>query len=843
MKIKFRIGENDVEAEEGQTILEASLAAGVYIPHLCFHPDLPPFKDIAPKDTCYRGEEMYRTDSQDKEYQGCGLCHVEIKGIEEPVPSCITKIEQGMEVAVSTPDLDALRRDKLSSILSRHPHACLTCAQREGCSLTQCSTNVPEEERCCPQFDFCELRKVSEHIGIKQDITRYVPPQFYIEEDKPLFIRDYNLCIGCLRCVRVCESVIGAKALGYAITKDEIIVGSNQPSLEDSGCRFCGACVEVCPTGALRDKELKPGDRKEALIPCAASCPVGMDIPAYVSFIRQGKIAEATELIKERVPLALSLGYICSHPCEDVCRRSELNQAIAICDLKRFSLEKNSTTEQASIEKTTGKRVAIIGAGPAGLVAANFLAKLGHSVKVFEAQEEAGGMLRWAIPEYRLPRSVIRKEIEEIKAMGVEILTNTLVKSETFIEELKLDRWDAMFLASGAQESKKIDVEGASPEGFHWGLDFLREAKEGRIKELEGKVVVVGGGNVALDVAMTALRLRASVVELACLEKREEMPAFAWEIQEAEEEGIKIHPGWGPLRIENNGNKTRGVELHQCTSVFDEQGNFCPSFESSKRKLLEADIVILAVGQKCDFSYLHPDWRIQLTPEETLKINPNTMETSIPGLFAGGEATLGPASAVEAMVEGRKAASSIDKYLGGQGIIDKGKPQDLGEEKESLESLWMGQEQDFSAQQRVSMPCLSLDKRLGSFDLIQLGYKADKAQSEAIRCLRCDQRLRLSPVILPPEKWLEFNPENVGQVPESDGAFQLLDEKKNIIYIAGTLNLRQVLEEQLSTNQDARYFGYDEDPMYTKRESELIQQFLQKHGHLPPGNEEVEDLF
>lgn len=839
MKVKLTLDGQQIEAEKGHTILAAALAAGIYIPHLCYHSDLSFFEAAPPVEVCHRGPKAYRTDSQDKKYEGCGLCLVKIKNKEEPVLSCLTQVEEGLEVLTTTKQVEALRQENLVSVFTNHPHACLTCAQKEGCSLTQCSTNVPEEERCCPQFDFCELRKVAEYIGLKEDIKRYVPRNLYSEEDKPLFIRDYNLCIGCLRCVRVCGEVIGAKALGYVVADNEIIVGTTKSSLEESGCLFCGACVEVCPTGALRDKELKAGDRKAALVPCMARCPVEMQIPSYVSFIAQGEYDEARKVIRESVPMASSLGYICHHPCEDECRRGDLNQAVAICDLKRFVLQANESQDQVQKAKQTGKKVAIVGSGPAGLVAAYFLAKFGHSVTVHEALSEPGGMLRWAIPEYRLPQSVISQEIEDIKAIGVDILTNTPIKNESFLEDLKLEAWDALFLATGAQESKKIDVEGLSLDGVFWGLEFLREAKKGKIKELRGKVVVIGGGNVAFDVAMTALRLGASSVELACLEKREEMPAFSWEIQEAKEEGVVVHPGWGPRKIEGDGNPVRGIELQICTSVFDDKGNFCPAFDSSQRKFLEADTVILAVGQSPDFSFLPPELGIQFTEEGSIEINPHTLETNIPRVFAGGEAASGPASAVEAMAMGRKAADSIDRFLGGKGFADR--PSAFKYEEKG--SLWMGEEKDFSSKQRVSMPVSPVSERLRSFDLVQLGYREEDGRKEASRCLRCDLRFRLSPVILPPEKWLEFSPEAVDQVPDSEGAVQLLDEEKNIIYIAGTPNLKQALQEQLSSNKEARFFIYEEDPMYTKRESELIQQFLQKHGHLPPQNEDVEDLF
>jgi formate dehydrogenase beta subunit len=828
-----------ISANKGQSILEAVLEAGEYIPHLCHHPDLPSFKEVAPVSVCYRGHKEHPSNDKREDFQGCGLCLVKLSDREDPVLSCITAAEDGMEIQTSSPDLEILRRENLGSILTHHPHACLTCAQKEGCSLTQCSTNVPEDERCCPQFDYCELRKVAEYIGIKEDISRYKPQHLYMEKDGPLFIRDYNLCIGCLRCVRACEKVIGAKSLGYVKTDEGFLVGTTRPSLEESGCRFCGACVEVCPTGALRDKELKPGDRRAALIPCTANCPVGMDIPSYIRCIEQGEYDTAVNIIKENIPLAGTLGYICPHPCENECRRGELNQPIAICDLKRFALQRGAFEMKNHRGEKTGKRIAVIGSGPAGLVAAYFLAKSGHAVTVYEEQEELGGMLRYAIPEYRLPRETVQQDIEEVKAMGVEFKTKTPVDSESFIKELNLDRWDAIFLATGSQKSKKIDAEGILFDGVYWGGEFLRDVREGKIKEMRGKAVVVGGGNVALDVAMTALRLGAAKVDVVCLEKKKEMPAFPWEIRESEEEGIVIHPGWGPHKIEGNKDRVMGIELKQCLSVFDDKGHFCPEYDTSKRKYLKADTVIVAIGQEADFSFLPPGKGIRTTEAKTIAVNQKTLETHIPGIFAGGEAVLGPTTAVEAMATGRKAAANIDKFLGGAG--DVGSPTAYREKVKN--GLWMGSAENFYTKDNVPMPCLPPEKRSRSFALFRLGYSEDDARKEASRCLRCDLRFHISPVVLPPEKWLGFNAENVSQVPDLEGTFQLLDEEKNIIYISGTPHLRDSLQEQLSSNPDARYFTWEEAPMYTQRESELLQQFLQKHGHLPSGNEETDDLF
>lgn len=841
MSIQLNIDGTRIDVNEGQSILQAALKSGIYIPHLCFHPDLLSFKESRPDEVCYQGENKFQSDSKAEGYAGCGLCLVEIEGQKNPVLSCVTEVEEGMNIVTSADSVKAKRRDNMAKIFASHPHACLTCAQKQGCSLTQCSSSVPEEERCCPQFDVCELRKVAEYVGLKDDIGRYVPRDLYVEDNKPLFIRDYNLCIGCLRCVRVCSDLVGAKALGYTSSKDTITVGTTKPSIEESGCVFCGACVEVCPTGALRDKDLKPGDRKQALIPCRAACPIEMDVPTYVHFIAQGSFDEAARTIRERTPMGLSLGHICHHPCETVCRRGEISQPIAICDLKKLALVTKDTlfTEKIETAPHTGKKVAIAGTGPAGLVAAYYLAIFGHDVTLFESLAEAGGMLRGAIPEYRLPRQIILHEIRMIEAVGVKIRTNSPVDEDFFREELDQNKWDAVFLATGAQAGKKIEVDGMSLQEVYWGLDFLREAKEGWAPDVGENVVVIGGGNVALDAAMTALRLGAEKVVLACLEPRDEMPAFEWEIKEAEEEGIVLQPGWGIKKITGDGTNVSGVELMGCASVFDKEGCFCPVYDESNTTNIRADSVILAIGQKPDVNYLPPDSGIQILKDDTIKTKTNSLETDRPGFFAGGEARLGPASAVEAMAEGRWAASSIDRFLGGRGFDETWQNERFFDKG----LLWRGRKEKFCAFDRVEMAELPVEERTGSFALPKLGYSAGEAMAEADRCLKCHLRFLLSPVVLPPEKWLDFSRENIDQVPETEGAFQLLDKDKNIIFILGTVNLRQGLMEQLASRPEAKYFMVDEDPMYTKRESELNQQYLQKYGRLPSGNEDVDDLF
>ena len=819
----------EVEVDEGATVLEAARSAGIYIPALCYHPDLPPAPGMKPGEFIYRAGKLVKNADSKREYEGCRLCVVKIEGIEGFPTACDTPVAEGMVVYTDTPEVEARRRDNLMPILAQHPHACLTCAQQEGCSREPCSANVPLEERCCPKFGRCELQKVAQYIGMKEETPRWVPTQIPISKDEPLFDRDYNLCIGCTRCVRACRDLRGVNALDFVfVDRGEVIVGSLRPSLKESACRFCTACVEVCPTGALMDRDLAVGDR-QALLSCVQGCPVGMDVPTYVRFVAQGRFEEAARVIRQRVPFPSLLGHICFHPCESLCRRGEVNEPLAICALKRFA-SKYDTRPERPERVPTGKRVAIVGSGPAGLTAAYYLARTGHGVTLFEAEEELGGMMRAAIPEYRLPQEVLEREIAVVTP-GVEVVTGTRMGEDLSFEDLR-GEYDAIFLALGAQLSRKLAIEGIELEGVLWGLDFLRALKQGEGPKVKERVLVIGGGNVAIDVALTALRLGAKEVQLACLECREEIPAHGWEVEEAIDEGVVLNLSWGPRRVRGDG-RVSGVEFVRCVSVFDEEGRFNPCYDESVSSTMETDMVILAIGQASDLSFL--EGHLQTTKAGTISVDAKN-QTSLPGIFAGGEVVSGPSSVIEAIASGRQVAISIDRYLGGEGVLHE---PSLQVDKEP----WLGREEGFGDRHRVEMPRLPLERRAKGFEEIELGFDEAQAMEEASRCLRCDLRLEISPVPFPPEPWLPFDADNVSGVPEIEGVFQLLDEEKKVIYIKGIMNLRQGLEERLLTQERVCYFIYEEDPMYTKRESELLQTFLQRHGRLPEGNDELEDLF
>jgi len=346
--------------------------------------------------------------------------------------------------------------------------------------------------------------------------------------------------------------------------------------------------------------------------------------------------------------------------------------------------------------------------------------------------------------------------------------------------------------------------------------------------------VVIGGGGVAMDVAMTARRLGAKSVQIACLESRAEMPAHIWEIAWAEEEGIGIHVSWGPKQILGKDGRVTGIELKRCTSVFDADKRFNPTYDESVTTTLECDTVILAIGQACDFSLL--DSAVE-TARGLIRVDPASLMTNVAGVFAGGEAVSGPASVIQSIATGRRAAMTIDRYLGGDGVIDEALIETVPP------SQRFGRDEGFAGWPRVAMPCAPAESRVSDFGLIELGFDEALARREAGRCLQCDMRLQFASPVLPPEKWLPFDAQHVGAVPPVEGVYQLLDSGKQIIYIAGSANVRQGLEQQLASNSKARYFVYEENRMYTQRESELIQHFLQQHGRLPEGNEVGEDLF
>ena len=459
--------------------------------------------------------------------------------------------------------------------------------------------------------------------------------------------------------------------------------------------------------------------------PCSHTCPAGVDIPRYIRFIAEGKPAEATAVIREKIPFPSVCGHVCVHPCEAKCRRSELDESIAIRVLKRFATEHDTELWKlnSKVAPATNKQIAVIGSGPAGLTAAYYLAKLGHSVTVFEALPEPGGMMRVGIPDYRLPKNILKAEIKEIENIGVEIRTNTRVDS---VESLFNEGYRAIFLAIGAHQGIKIGVEGEDSPKVKDCVSFLRDVNLGKEVRTGDRVAVIGGGNAAIDSARTALRLGAKEVTVVYRRTRIEMPASPEEIGEALVEGIKIYFLATPSRVTSRDGELQLECIRMELGAVDSSGRRRPEPIKGSEFSLSFDTIIAAIGQRPEI----PDqFDLPIGRGNTIQVDPDTLATDREGIFAGGDAATGPASVIEAIAAGRQAAISIDKYLGGNGVIDE----TLAPSEGVVTPLEEAEEE-----RRPQMPTLAVEQRLNSFSEVELSWSEETAIKEAKRCLRCD---------------------------------------------------------------------------------------------------------
>ena len=471
--------------------------------------------------------------------------------------------------------------------------------------------------------------------------------------------------------------------------------------------------------------------------PCQEACPLRQDIRGYISFIAQGQFDKALEIIKDTNPLPSICGNICAHPCEDRCRRGDVDHSLSIRALKRFAVEHGTSLPPSQTKPRGGRKVAIVGSGPAGLTAAHDLAKADYQVTIFERGAEPGGMLQTAIPLYRLPRDVIQRDIESIKTLGVEIRTSMELGKDFTLDDLERESYEAILLSLGLPLSRGLPLPGVDLNGVLLALPFLRAVNlEGYRFEPEKVVIVVGGGNVAIDAARCAIRAGAGKVRLACLEARHEMPAFPWEIEEALEEGCEINCSKGPRSVLGRDGKVAGLELMDVRAVFDAEGRFNPTFYEERISSMDGDVIIFAIGQATELSFLKDDG-IELDDEGRLIFDPETQATSREGVFACGEVITGPGAAVEAMASGRKAAQSIASYLGGEGLFVP-----RGEEPTVVGELSASTIDRIRIQERINIPLLAPKQRLDNFDPVELGYDEADATEEARRCLNCGMAAR-----------------------------------------------------------------------------------------------------
>lgn len=495
-------------------------------------------------------------------------------------------------------------------------------------------------------------------------------------------------------------------------------------SIDPAACTGCGTCIKTCPLDVFR-----LSTRQKEISPCMAACPAGVEIRHNNYLIQQGRVDEAMENFRRANPFPAITGRVCFHPCESKCARANVDAAVNINALEQFMGDFSAEQDEAPFVLRHLEKVAVVGAGPAGLSCAYYMASKGYAVTVYEAMPEAGGMLRYGIPAYRLPDQVVLAQVERLERMGVTFFYNTRIgaHADISLSELKKRGYKAIFLAPGTTVSRRVELEGASLPGVFWGLEFLRSIRSGEAPALHGRVIVVGGGDVAVDAALSAVNLGAAEVHMVCLEDAGHMPAYPHNQAAAEEEGIQIHHSFGPTRILGT-DRVTGMEFARCLSVMNAEGRFAPTFDNADTLTLDADAVIFAIGQATELEGFSRDVPVE---RSRFKADPVTFATPVWGIFAAGDAVTGPASVVQAIAGGREAAESMDRMLTGSDMAAR-----------------RGEKAPVVPEDRLpgkNIPTLPRhERRPGTsakpFAERKQGLELEAAFSEALRCMTCGSK-------------------------------------------------------------------------------------------------------
>ena len=546
--------------------------------------------------------------------------------------------------------------------------------------------------------------------------------------------------------------------------------------VEKQNCVACGKCVEACPAGAVKlgqklcDKEgceityprmPLPGDQPwgehmwtqnyrdvnrincydTGTAPCKTACPAHIGIQGYLQLAKEGRYEDALALIKKDNPLPAVCGHVCNRRCEDACTRGTIDEAVAIDEVKRFIAERDLNAETRFIPKKTipslkggfEEKIAIIGAGPAGLSCAYFLALTGYKPTIFEKNAEPGGMLRYGIPSYKLEKDLLAAEIDVIRQLGVEIRCGVEVGKDVTIEDLREQGYKGFYAAIGCQRGRKPGISGENAEGAYAAVDFLREAGAKESFALEGDVVVVGGGNVAIDAARISSRCTDAKISMFCLEAREKMPASNEETEEALEEGIELNCGWGPKEVLEEDGHVSGVVFKKCTRVFDAQGRFSPEYDENDTVTVPCRHVIFSVGQAIDWGHMLDNLHVELRPNGGALANKLTYQTSEPDIFVGGDVYTGPKFAIDAIAAGREGAISLHRYVHEHCTLTIGRNRrdfiELDKENIKVET--------YDSSSRQIPPKADVKEQAKTFRDLSQSLTEEQVKKETSRCLSC----------------------------------------------------------------------------------------------------------
>ncbi len=542
-------------------------------------------------------------------------------------------------------------------------------------------------------------------------------------------------CLGMGDCVRAC--MFGALKMGP----------QGYPVVDREKCVGCGVCEQICPKGVMNvttasQRILHFNQSDDRLAPCRQTCPAEIDIPKYIAQIRAGDYEGAVNTIRERNPLLLACGRVCPHPCEENCRRGIEDDPVSINQLKRFAADyemKAGKRLPVPVAPSTGKHVAVVGGGPAGLTCAFFLRRLGHDITIYEAMPKLGGMLRYGIPEYRLPKKVLDWEIEGILNLGIQVHTNMKFGRDFDLASLAAKAYDAVFLGIGAWQDSKLRVDGENLKGCYTGIDFLSRLAGGEKIPVGRSAVIIGGGNTAIDCTRNLLRLGVENVYIVYRRTRNEMPANEVEIDAAEEEGVKFQFLAAPVRVigDKDGNVTHLEYLKMELGEPDASGRRRPVPVEGSETLIETDMVITAIGQSPEVSFtegiMEQVMELKTTRWSTIEVDPATLQSNIPHLFAAGDAATGPSLVVTAIGGGRRAARSIHQYVMGQPV--SADPKELA--KDLIAETIFDQVPGVVKSNRTPMPELPAAERIHSFVEVDQVLTEEAARGESNRCLFC----------------------------------------------------------------------------------------------------------